>query len=116
LRQIPCASSFPLAPIYVSDPDFRTNRAVSPAQIRAGRGLLDWSRTKLAKESGVSLRALVEIESGLTARPHARTLNAVTASLMAAGVEFIPANGGGPGVRLTREAALREALAVAKRE
>jgi transcriptional regulator with XRE-family HTH domain len=100
----------------VSEQDFRTNRAVLPAQIRAGRGLLDWSRTRLAKESGVSLRALVEIESGETARPQIRTLNALTAALTAAGVEFIPANGGGPGVRLTREAALREAMAIVKRD
>jgi transcriptional regulator with XRE-family HTH domain len=100
----------------VSDPDFRTKYAVLPAQIRAGRGLLDWTRTRLAQESGVSLRALVEIESGQTARPQARTLKALAAALTTAGVEFIPANGGGPGVRLSREAALREALALAKGE
>jgi len=62
----------------------------------------------------VSLRTLVVLEAGQVARPHARTLASVAATLTAAGVEFIAPNGGGPGVRLTREAALREAVAAAK--
>jgi hypothetical protein len=40
----------------------------------------------------------------------------ISTALRDGGVEFIPANGGGPGVRLTREAALREAVAAAKGE
>lgn len=93
---------------------FRTNSAVLPAQVRAGRGLLGWSRAKLARESRVSLRTLVDLEAGQTPRPQARTLKAVAATLAAHGVEFIHPNGGGPGVRLSREAALREAVAAAK--
>ena len=56
----------------------------------------------------------MELEAGQTPRPQVRTLNALAATLAAHGVEFIHPNGGGPGVRLTREAALREAVATGK--
>jgi transcriptional regulator with XRE-family HTH domain len=105
-----------LATLRVQANHFRTKSAVLPAQVRAGRGLLGWSRAKLANESGVSLRALVDLEAGQTPRPRTRTLNALAATLIAHGVEFIQPNGGGPGVRLTREAALREAVAAARGE
>lgn len=36
-------------------------------------------------------------------RPYARTLEALRAALEAAGVEFIPENGGGAGVRLRKQ-------------
>jgi transcriptional regulator with XRE-family HTH domain len=85
-----------------------------PSQIRAARGLLDWTREQLAEASGVSLRTLVSIEAAKIARPQRRTMQAIARALSAAGVEFIPPNGGGPGVRLTREAALQEAVAAAK--
>ena len=64
----------------------------------------------------MSLRTLAEPEAGQIQRPQARTLDALAATLAAHGVDFIPPHGGGPGVRLTREAALREAVAAAKKE
>ncbi len=60
----------------------------------------------------MALRTLAELEAGRIQRPQGRTLDALAAH----GVEFIHPNGGGPGVRLTREAALREAVAAAKGE
>jgi transcriptional regulator with XRE-family HTH domain len=72
---------------------------ITPAQIRAARGLLDISQQALADLSKVSLRTIVQIERGKKAAS-ASILQAIALSLEAAGVEFIPENGGGPGVRL----------------
>jgi transcriptional regulator with XRE-family HTH domain len=51
--------------------------------------------------SGVTVRTLARIESAQTV-PRDSTLEALAQALEHAGVEFIPANGGGPGVRLSR--------------
>ncbi|WP_227323313.1 helix-turn-helix domain-containing protein [Acidisoma silvae] len=74
---------------------------MSPAQSRAARGLLDWSRDRLSAECGVAKRTIVrfEAEEGET---RASTLAAIRAALETAGVEFIAENGGGPGVRLRK--------------
>ena len=52
----------------------------------------------IADAAGVSTNTITRFERGETLFP--RTLAAIRASLKAAGVEFIPENGGGPGVRL----------------
>jgi transcriptional regulator with XRE-family HTH domain len=112
-----CATAETLAPVWVSGNKFRAKSAetpLSPAQVRAARGLLDWTRECLAEASGVSMRAQVDIEAGRVSRPQRRTLRAIEAALRIAGVEFIPANGGGPGVRLSREEAIRQAVNDAK--
>ena len=76
-----------------------TLSAINPAQVRAVRGLLDWTRDKLAAASGVPKRTLVRLEhAGVQSR--GSTVAAVREALEEAGVEFIPSNGGGPGVRL----------------
>lgn len=64
----------------------------------------------------MTTRTIDRFETGEVERPRQQTRRRVVDALIAAGVEFIPANGGGPGVRLTREAALREAVAIAKGE
>jgi transcriptional regulator with XRE-family HTH domain len=74
---------------------------VRPEQIRAARALIGWTREDLAKASGVTVRTLVRIENSQTV-PRLATLQALTAALETAGVEFIPENGSGPGVRLAR--------------
>ena len=71
--------------------------AISPAQVRAGRALLDWSRDQLVEASGVPKRTLVRLEQSETT-PHSRTLAAIRTALEAAGVEFT--NGDAPGVKL----------------
>ena len=73
---------------------------ITSAQIRAARGLLDISQQELADLSKVSLRTIVQIERG--AKVSASIVQAIVLSFEAAGIEFIPANGGGPGVRLAR--------------
>lgn len=74
---------------------------VTSAQIRAARGLLDISQQELADLSKVSLRTIVQIERD--SKPaSASIVQALVLSLKAAGIEFIPENGGGPGVRLAR--------------
>ncbi|WP_265517915.1 helix-turn-helix domain-containing protein [Nitratireductor luteus] len=74
---------------------------IYPEQIRAARALINWSREDLANASGVTVRTLARIEGAQTV-PRQTTLGALSAALEAAGVEFTPENGGGPGVRLAK--------------
>ena len=64
---------------------------------RAGVGL---GVRELAAAAGVTPETVVRLEKGENLRP--RTLAAIRTALEAAGVEFIPENGGGPGVRLRK--------------
>ncbi|MFW7268635.1 helix-turn-helix domain-containing protein [Gluconacetobacter sp. Hr-1-5] len=72
---------------------------ITPAQIRAARGLLGLTRDQLVEKSGVPKSTLVRVESE-TVTARASTIEAIRTALEAAGVEFIPENGGGVGVRL----------------
>lgn len=71
---------------------------ISPGQSRAARGLLDISQRDLAEAAGVSLTAVKDFESGART-PRPATLRAMQDALERAGVELIPQNGGGQGVR-----------------
>jgi transcriptional regulator with XRE-family HTH domain len=77
--------------------------SLTPAQCRAARGLLDWSQATLAEAAKVGLSTVKGFEAGRTAPVH-HNLNAIRAALEAAGVEFIPPNGSGAGVRLKKPA------------
>jgi len=70
---------------------------ITPAQIRAARGLLNLKQAELAALAQVSLATLNNIEREV-ADPRASTLTAIQRALEAAGVEFT--NGDAPGVRL----------------
>lgn len=70
----------------MSDPAKR--QTITPAQIRAARGLLGWKQTDLASASDVSEASIKNIERGL-ASPKPRTLAALETSLRAAGVSFV---------------------------
>ncbi|RVC78489.1 XRE family transcriptional regulator [Mesorhizobium sp. M4A.F.Ca.ET.022.05.2.1] len=72
-----------------------------PSQVRAARGLLNLTQQDLADISRVSLRTIVQLERG-DKQPSPSIAQALKLSLEAAGVEFIPENGGGPGVRLVK--------------
>lgn len=72
--------------------------SLTPAQCRAARALLDWSQGDLAAESKVATKTLADFERGKRT-PYDRTLADIRVALEAAGVEFIPENGGGAGVR-----------------
>ena len=76
-----------------------TSYAISAAQVRAARALAGMSREQLAQASGVPMRTVARMEMD-EGTPQRRTLSAIRAALEAAGVVFIPENGGGPGVRL----------------
>ena len=69
--------------------------------MRAGRAIIDWSREALAVKAGTTARTLARLENGENIA-RASTLAAIRAALEAAGVEFIPENGGGAGVRLAK--------------
>lgn len=73
---------------------------VTARQIRAARGLLGWTRTKLADQAVVSVTTVADIERG-DVNPKATTLSALIRALEKAGVEFIRngADGKGEGVR-----------------
>ena len=70
-------------------------------QIRAGRGLLGWTALDLAKASNVGVATIrrAESEDGLV-RMIAANADTLVRTLEAHGVEFIPENGGGAGVRM----------------
>lgn len=71
---------------------------VTPAQIRMARAALGWSVRDLGEKAGISANTVSRIETGADAK--ASTMNAMQRALEAGGVQFIPENGGGAGVRL----------------
>ena len=73
---------------------------VTSAQIRAARGLLNWTVRDLAEKSGVHRNTITRAETDATGPGHATA--AIRAALEAAGVIFVPSNGEGPGVRLRK--------------
>ena len=72
---------------------------ISPKQCKAARALLGWSQQDLANQAGVGIVTVRQLESGMH-EPRKSTLAVVRRAMVEAGVEFIDANGGGPGVRL----------------
>jgi hypothetical protein len=74
--------------------------ALVSAQIRAARALLRWSAEDLARASSVGLTTIrrAELTDRQTSLTAANDL-AIRNALEAAGIEFIPRNGGGVGVR-----------------
>jgi transcriptional regulator with XRE-family HTH domain len=63
--------------------------------------MLGLTQADLAKAAGLSNTGLNNIERGI-ADPKVSTLQAIQAALEASGIEFIPENGGGAGVRLAK--------------
>lgn len=72
---------------------------ISSAQIRAARGLLNWTQAMLAHRAQISAVTLHMIESNHV-DPRASTLRAIEAALEKAGVELIGSEREGLGVRL----------------
>lgn len=79
----------------------------SVRQMKAARALLAWSQGDLAEASGVSEPTIARLESEdkETVGGRAETSEKLRAALEKAGVEFIPENGGGAGVRMKKRAA-----------
>lgn len=84
---------------------FRSLRLMIPMitarQIRAARALLGWSQQFLADQAIVSVNAVIRLERGKV-DSRLSTLTAVQRALSKGGVEFIPSDGKGEGVRLLR--------------
>ncbi|WP_376705448.1 transcriptional regulator [Mesorhizobium sp. ISC25] len=76
---------------------------ITSEQLRAARALLQWDQKALAAKSKVSVATIKRLEplAGML-KANQVTIEALTRALEAGGVEFIPENGGGPGVRLAR--------------
>jgi transcriptional regulator with XRE-family HTH domain len=83
---------------------------ITGAQIRAARGFLKWSVSKLADAADVGISTVeriegsdgdASIESSLAWRSEARSaaLTKVVSALENAGITFLPANAQGAGVR-----------------
>lgn len=73
---------------------------MSPAQCRMARAALEWGILDLAKEASVSTQTVVRFERGERLKPS--TIADLRTAFEQAGIEFIPENGGGAGVRLLR--------------
>jgi hypothetical protein len=76
-------------------------KPLTSAQIRAARALIRWNALQLAEKTAVGVTTIRRAE--LTASETKLTRvndQAIRRVLEAAGVEFIDADGGGPGVRL----------------
>lgn len=76
---------------------------ITSAQIRAARGMLDWSRKDLAKSSGLSFASMMRLESfdGVPSS-NFKTLEAIKTAFEQAGIEFIGTPEDRPGVRLRK--------------
>lgn len=61
---------------------------------------MGWSQRDLAAAASVHYRTVLDFENG-TRSPIDATLSAMRRAMQDAGVVFIPANGGGQGVRLS---------------
>ena len=70
---------------------------IRPIQCRLARVALGWNVDKLASEANVSTQTIKRLERGEELRP--ATIQKIQISMENAGIEFIPPNGGGIGVR-----------------
>ncbi len=74
---------------------------IEASQVRAARALIDWSQTKLADAAGVPVSLVERLETEAAGHLADEAIDKLRAALEAAGVVFIPKDGGGGiGVRL----------------
>lgn len=81
-------------------------KEITGAQIRAARALVRWSAEDLAVAASVGVATVrrAEAEDGVPPTTVANR-KAIRGALETAGIEFIPENGAGPGVRLAKRIA-----------
>jgi transcriptional regulator with XRE-family HTH domain len=77
---------------------------MTPGQARAARALLKWGVRDVAERAKVTPNTVSRVEQEDVGRrgPQPVTIDAIRRVYEAAGVEFIPENGGGAGVRLAK--------------
>ncbi|MBB2199364.1 helix-turn-helix domain-containing protein [Gluconacetobacter sp. 1c LMG 22058] len=73
---------------------------MTPEQCKMARAGLGLGVRELAELAQVSTNTITRLERGESL--YSRTVEAIRVALETAGVEFIPENGGGAGVRLKR--------------
>ena len=76
------------------------DQEILPVQCKMARAALGLGIRELASVSDTSTDTILRFERGEGLRR--RTVEAIRSALEAAGVEFIPENGGGAGVRLRK--------------
>jgi hypothetical protein len=76
-----------------------TSTALTAAQCRAGRALVEWSQQQLSQAASIDLQTVADFEQRLRAADET-TRRRLRATLEAAGVVFVAENGGGAGARL----------------
>ena len=81
---------------------------ITPAQIRAGRGLLKWTQGVLASRASVSVVTLNMIESDQVA-PRSKTLASIRSVLEGEGIRFIGSESEGFGVMMRPKPCLEAA-------
>lgn len=103
---------FQRAPVQIRNVDTITANAVlfnaksyqcyemMPVQCKMARVALGWGTRDLAKNAGVSPDTIARLERGERLRDS--TVDVVQAAFERAGIEFIPENGGGVGVRFSK--------------
>jgi transcriptional regulator with XRE-family HTH domain len=74
---------------------------MTPAQCRAARALLDMTQSQLAKAAELGLSTVVDFEKGRR-QVSEEAVQRIQVALKEAGIEFLPGNGGGEGLRLGR--------------
>ena len=73
--------------------------ALTSAQCRAARALIEWSQAQLSQSASIDIQTIAEFEKRIRAADET-TRRRLRAALEAAGVVFIAEDGGGAGVRL----------------
>ncbi len=76
-------------------------KAISAAQCRAARGLLDWTQDQLAENAQVARATIADFERH-SRLPMRNNMVSIVSSLEAAGVAFIAEDGEGAGVRFRK--------------
>lgn len=75
---------------------------MTPAQLRAARGLLNMSISELVKRTGLAMNTVRKAEDARAGPVTVANAQLLRTTLEAAGVMFIEAEGMGVGVRLVR--------------
>jgi len=72
--------------------------SITPPQCRAARAMLGWSQQELSQRASVARATVADFEREVRI-PIPNNLKAIQNALEEGGIEFIPNNGGGVGVR-----------------
>ncbi len=73
------------------------------SQARAARAMLRWTVADVAEKAGVAPNTVTRVEGEHSV--NTATLKAMQGCYETAGIEFIPENGGGAGVRMRKQGA-----------